>query len=276
MRFCVNQSTIAQCSTDEFIRSCSRAGFRFVELRVPKLEKYLANDSKDNLVALLKSKGLRVVSLNSLEYFSLVPKENYEFMLKKAEEMMILSKFLNCPTIIVVPSILNRRMSQSKINEITAKRLNLLCSVAKKYQLNISFEFIGFSNFSVKSLKESINILQKVSYDNLSLTIDTFHFFLGKSSLLDLERLDTSKIFMIHVNDVRGKDLKGLTDSARVLPGKGNLNLRAFFKILKEKNYKGYVSVELFNKRLWKEEPIKVALSCRKSLNELKIGDYSG
>ena len=50
-----------------------------------------------------------------------------------------------------------------------------------------------------------------------------------------------------------------INDSHRVYPGDGVAPLTDLFRILREINFRGFLSVELFNKDYWKQSPVKVA-----------------
>ncbi|HTN03542.1 MAG TPA: TIM barrel protein, partial [Planctomycetaceae bacterium] len=48
-------------------------------------------------------------------------------------------------------------------------------------------------------------------------------------------------------------------DHSRVLPGDGHLNLTQWLKNLRAIGYDGWLSLELFNEKLWARDPLEVA-----------------
>jgi sugar phosphate isomerase/epimerase len=48
-------------------------------------------------------------------------------------------------------------------------------------------------------------------------------------------------------------------DADRVFPGDGIAPLKEVFTTLKQANYTGYLSLELFNREYWKQDPLEVA-----------------
>ena len=93
----------------------------------------------------------------------------------------------------------------------------------------------------------------------MGLVIDTFHFFVGEHSVNELEKIPLEKLWLIHLNDAIEKPFNELQDSHRVLPCQGFFNLEMFVKKLKEMGYDDWLSLELFNEKIWEEEPYKVA-----------------
>jgi 2-keto-myo-inositol isomerase len=82
------------------------------------------------------------------------------------------------------------------------------------------------------------------------------------SDLKDLKKADISKIFILHIDDTEDFPIGFLTDEDRVWPGLGVIDLDSILSTLKEKDYSGAVSVELFRPEYYKldaEEAIKTA-----------------
>ncbi len=273
MELCLNQSTIMQCDTAEFIKVSARAGFRWVELRIPKVEEYLIAHPAGELKALLRSTGTRVATLNALEFFSLVPEENYQFMLKKAEEAAALCRLMDCEWMIAVPSRKNSCYTgPDLIGETTARRLEILAEAADKYDVKLLFEFIGFPDFSVTNLAEARRIASHVQLHRIKLVIDTFHFFVGGTSREDLAQTPGQDIGIVHLNDFPDRPYAELTDAMRLLPGEGRADLRSFRRSLDGIGFDGWLSLELFNEDLWRRDPQEAANLSWQSIQSILAG----
>ncbi|MGQ9780220.1 MAG: sugar phosphate isomerase/epimerase family protein [Bacillota bacterium] len=268
MKPCLNQATIMQCDVEEFIKVTAHAGFKWVELRIPKVEEYLLTHPAGEFRALLRSEGVKVATLNALEFFSLVPEENYGFMKAKAEKAAALCQLIDCEWLIVVPSRKNN-LTREEIVEMTARRLELLAEAAQKYGVKLLFEFIGFPDFSVTDLSTAYKIAKTVRRHEIKLVIDTFHFFVGGTTLEDLKKTPGKDIGLVHVNDFPDRPLAELTDAMRVLPGMGRADLRSIMRGLKEIGFDGLVSLELFNEELWRLAPQEAAGRAWQSLQLL-------
>ena len=68
------------------------------------------------------------------------------------------------------------------------------------------------------------------------------------------------KIAVFHFNDAPASPPRAeQTDADRVYPGDGILDLKAMIDVLKEADYQGVISLELFNPSYWEEDPREVA-----------------
>lgn len=266
MKPSINQSTIMQCDTGEFIKICSQVGFKEVELRVPKVEEYLIDRSCKELRALLRKHNLHVATLNSLEFFSLVPEENFSFMLKKAEEMMILCQLIECDVLIVVPSKNPFSLSSSEIKTKTIQRLQELADLGKSYGVKVSFEPIGPCIFSIRKVLDGLDIVREIRNQKVALTIDTFNFYVGENTINDLKKVPGDMISFVHFHDVADLPLDKLNDEHRLFPGEGIMDLKGMCEVFRDKGYQGPLSVELFNPKLWEMPPQEVASKAWKSL----------
>lgn len=82
-----------------------------------------------------------------------------------------------------------------------------------------------------------------------------------------MKLLGARSIGIFHVNDYPKLDRGKIADADRVYPGDGIAPLADIVASLKEMNYLGYLSLELFNSTYWKQDPLEVA---RTGLKKLK------
>ena len=67
------------------------------------------------------------------------------------------------------------------------------------------------------------------------------------------------KISHYHIDDADpNKPPRSQTDPDRVMLGDGAIDLKTEVEILRQKGYRGAVSLELFNKNLWAKDPREV------------------
>ena len=64
-----------------------------------------------------------------------------------------------------------------------------------------------------------------------------------------------------HINDYPRIDPSKINDSDRVYPGDGIAPLKQLFATLRTTDYSGFISLELFNRDYWKQDPHKVAMA---------------
>ncbi len=254
-----------------FLNAISNAGFEGVELRRDKTFAYLKNHTVEDLKRNLVDNNLECITFNAIELFSLCPIKEFEGILDYTEKLMIIGNQIGCDTVITVPSFLDDLIfSNSKIISKTVERLNKLIHLAENYNFKLGFEPLGFVNCSVRKIDMALKVIEVFGLSQkIGLIIDTFHYFVGNHSIKDLDSIPLDKLWLIHINDAIKKPFNELEDSDRVLPSQGFFNLEGFIKKLKEIGYNGWVSLELFNEKLWGENPFIGASNFMRSLNEL-------
>jgi 2-keto-myo-inositol isomerase len=133
--------------------------------------------------------------------------------------------------------------------------------------INFGFEFLGMRNCSVNNLADAVEIVNMADRSNVGLTLDSFHLYLSGTDFADFAKLDRKKIFMVHVNDCEPGSVAEMTDSNRLMPGQGVIDLGCFASNLREVGYDGYVSLELLRPEYWTQDPVGIAKTGRDSLD---------
>ncbi len=252
---------------ETFLKAIAKSGFQGVELRRDTTFAYLKNHSIDDLKKKLEETNLDCITFNAVELFSLCPEREFERILRYTERLMKIGNQIGCDTIITVPSFLKEPLSDDKIFSHTVERLKILANLAEKYDFKLGFEPLGFPNCSVRKIEMALKIIDQ--FPAMGLVIDTFHYFIGEHSINELENIEINKLWLIHINDAIEKPFKELQDSDRVLPCQGFFNLERFINKLKEIGYDKWLSLELFNEKIWEEDPYKIAIDSMDSLKML-------
>ena len=90
--------------------------------------------------------------------------------------------------------------------------------------------------------------------------LDLYHLYKGGNDFDSLRLLSGHGLPLIHTNDYPADPPRDtITDAYRVYPGDGVAPLTSIFRTLRDIDFRGYLSVELFNRSYWKESPLKVA-----------------
>ncbi|MFN4227090.1 MAG: hypothetical protein ACK4F0_02990 [Candidatus Ratteibacteria bacterium] len=84
-----------------------------------------------------------------------------------------------------------------------------------------------------------------------------------------IDYVEGNEIFF-HINNVFEKSRKTLINKDRIFLEEGIIPLETIIKKLQNSGFSGYYSLELFNEKLWGEEPYSVAKKCFENLKKLE------
>lgn len=270
MRFAVNQATLMKTPMTTFLEAIAKAGFEGVELRRDETFEYLKTNSIEDLIYHLDINGLECITFNAIELFSLCPEDEFRKILEYTERLMEIGVEIGCDTIIAVPSFIgDNPLDPEKVMSQTIRRLRKIADIAERYDFKVGFEPLGFHNCSVRKIEHALAIIKHEILPEMGLIIDTFHYFVGEHKVEELKTINADKLWLVHINDSVEKPLEQLQDSDRVMPDEGFFKLKSFIKTLKNIGYDGWLSLELFNEKIWKEDPYKVAINAINSINKL-------
>jgi 4-hydroxyphenylpyruvate dioxygenase len=189
-------------------------------------------------------------------------------MIKRAEVQLHLCQLFGITHLILVPSMRVEGMSQDTVIKRTAETTSLILDMAKKMGIRLALEIVGNPAFSLRKIDEALQVLKIIDDGHLFLALDNICLYEGLNETNDLRKIPPGKIAIVHANDALKKGERNYGLQERILPGEGDLDLREFYKILKEENYKGPVSVELFNEEVWKMPPTEAARLAWKSIQK--------
>ena len=86
-----------------------------------------------------------------------------------------------------------------------------------------------------------------------SMLLDIFHLYKSSTSFASLRQVNGATLHVVHVNDYPAADDPAkLTDANRVYPGDGVAPLGDIFRSLRDSGFRGFLSLELFNRDYWK------------------------
>jgi len=265
MKACLNQATLLTANLETFIGAASAAKFDAVELRTEKVEEALKRKGKAELSELIRSSRLEVVGLNALENFTL-DELQFAKAMDQANEMMRICNVIGSKRIVAISAPTLPGLKEQDAVERTKVGLRRLAHLGSEYGVGVCFEFLGFKSRSIRTLEGSWRILKELTSSQVNLVIDTFHFYVGGSSLDSLGKIPVERLSVVHVNDVKRKPTDQLSDGDRVLPGEGDADPKPLIDRLRTKGYEGPLSVELFREEYWKQDPLSVARRARQSL----------
>jgi len=263
MQLAINGATTMHATLPEDIAAASAAGFRALEIWAAKMDTYLAEQPVEALKSLFDRAALRPASINSIEFITFRPPEEYATVKARCQELCELALALGCDRIVVVPSPTPVDTSWGEIRDKSVHVLRELSEIAAPHGVQLAFEFLGFGWCSVRTLAQCWEIVRETDRANVGLVIDTCHFYAGRSELRTIEQLDPLKILIFHINDVEERPLDTIEDAHRLLPGEGVIPLDDILARLRRIGFDGLCSIELFRPEYWERDPVELATAAR-------------
>jgi sugar phosphate isomerase/epimerase len=123
--------------------------------------------------------------------------------------------------------------------------------------LRAALEFQADSSFG-NNLQTAALLVGEVASPHLGLCLDAYHFHVGPSKTEDLGYLTAANLFHVQLCDLADTPRELARDSARILPGDGDINLAAIVEHLRRIDYRGPVSLEVMNPQLWQIPPLQM------------------
>jgi sugar phosphate isomerase/epimerase len=85
-----------------------------------------------------------------------------------------------------------------------------------------------------------------------SLLLDVFHLYKSGTPFTSLKQINGASLHVMHVNDYpQTDDSTKLNDGNRIYPGDGVAPYRQILRDLRDSGFRGYLSLELFNRDYW-------------------------
>ncbi len=273
MKLSFNGATTMKADLETDVRAAAAAGFDYLEIWAAKLREFLKTHSVPELKTLLGENRVKSLSINSIENITFSDAPAYLRIRAECEELCALAEAIGCPYVVVVPGNFPMGgLSSYEVIEETVSVLRELASIAERHNVALAFEFLGQKDCSVQTLELADEIVQKVNRRNIGLVIDSFHFYVGGSTIKMIEALDPKRLFIFHINDAEDLPLDQLTDAQRLLPGLGSLKLTEMIEALRRIGYDQTVSVETFRPEYWERDPFELAQEAKAAVEKVLGG----
>jgi sugar phosphate isomerase/epimerase len=257
---CINQVTTLEAPFARDVEAYAAAGFRQVELWLPKLDKLGLKPPA--VAAALKNAGLTVAGACATDAGFNTPEGRVLDDLKRNLET---AQALGAPHYVVFSGAGASRPDEYKA---ASARLARYAEVAEPYGVRIAFEFIAGARLA-GSFRTALEMVRAADHPNLGVCVDTFHLFAGISKVEDLLLAKRGEIAHVHFHDAPASLPRELwRDADRLPPGEGCMPMHDIVKALKRTGYQGVLSVELFGAAYQSGDPREVAARCYAAVKE--------
>ncbi len=116
------------------------------------------------------------------------------------------------------------------------------------------------SSRNLSRLGEAAMVAIDANHPSACILADVYHLYRGGSDFSGITLLRGDSLPVIHMNDYPADPPRNvITDAQRVFPGDGVAPLGTLFRNLKTIGFRGYLSLELFNRDYWSQDPAQVA-----------------
>jgi sugar phosphate isomerase/epimerase len=140
-----------------------------------------------------------------------------------------------------------------------AERYRALLELGDTMGVVPQVEVWGFSK-TLGRLGEAAMVAMESGHPKACILPDVFHLYKGRSALEGIRLLGPASIHVFHVNDYPADPPRDkLSDADRVYPGDGVAPYQSLLRDLRQGGFHVMLSLELFNRQLWKQDPLVVA-----------------
>ncbi len=255
-RYCLNTSTISGKNPGllKYIEIASKAGYDGIEVWVRDVEAALnAGQSLSSLKRFIEDHGLQVESAIG---FAPWMAEGEAGFVQMEKEMHMLAG-IGCRRIAAPPAGIpvNKALDLFAVGEKYKQLLDLGRNTGVMPQL----EFWGSSQV-LWHLGQVLMIAAAADDPDVKILPDVYHMFRGGSGFNALKMLDGNLIEIFHMNDYpSSKPREQQDDADRIFPGDGVAPMNQILTDLNNMGGEKVLSLELFNRSYWEEDPYLVA-----------------
>jgi len=140
-----------------------------------------------------------------------------------------------------------------------AERYRALLEIGKQMSVVPRLEIWGPSR-ALSRIGQAAFVAIESGHPDASLLLDVYHIYKGGSEFTGLKMLSAASMAMMHVNDYPADPPREtINDSHRVYPGDGVAPLTSILATLRGIGFRGWLSLELFNRDYWKRPAMDVA-----------------
>jgi len=259
-RFCLNTSTIRGQNPGllTYIEIAAKAGYDGVELWVSDVRDYLkAGNTVHTLAKFIADRKLKVENAISFTTWMVHDPAKRKEGLKQLEEEMGIMAALGCGYIAAPPVGVEK---DKPVNfQEAGNYYREILQLGRKHGVMPLLEFWGASG-TLYNLSQALAIAAAADDPDAKILPDVYHLFRGGSGFNGLKLLSGTAVEVIHFNDYpAGKPVNEQTDSDRVYPGDGAAPLKQVLRYLQQMGGAKVLSLELFNKTYWAQDPLTVA-----------------
>jgi sugar phosphate isomerase/epimerase len=259
-RFCLNTATLRgqKLGIVKEVEIAAKAGYEAIEPWIEALQAYVqGGGSLKDLGKQIRDSGLTVEDAISFPQWLVDDEARRAKGVEQAKREMDM-----------VAQIGGRRLAAPPVGATDLPKLSL-AQVAERYRVLLEagaqigvapqLELWGFSK-NLGRLSECVAVAMETGHPNACVLADVFHLYKGGSDIRGIRLLGPEAIQILHMNDYpNDPPREKIDDSYRVYPGDGVAPLSDLLQTLRRTGGQKVLSLELFNRKYWTQDPLEVA-----------------
>lgn len=258
--YCLNTSTIRGqgLTLPEEIDVAAKAGYTGLEPWLREIEAYLqSGGTLAELRKRLDDNGLSVQSAIGFAKWIVDDPADRKAGLEQAKHDMDLIRQLG-GTRIAAPPVGAVDQTDMDLNQAALRYAELL-ALGQQMGVTPELELWGFSQ-TLHRLGELMYVAVESGRPDACVLLDVYHIFKGGSDFAGIKLINGRSIAIFHFNDYPAEPARAeMTDAHRVYPGDGVAPIGEILRDIYTAGYRGYLSLELFNREYWEQDALTVA-----------------
>jgi len=268
-RYSLNTSTIREQKVGivREIEIAREAGYDAIEPWMDALHRYVdEGGSVPDLASRLRDSGLEICSAIGFAQWIVDDEEARSRGLEQARKDMDLLARLGGKRIAAPPVGAHDKPGPDLAT--IATRYRALLELGDELGVVPQCEVWGFSQ-TLSRLAETLYVVAAANHPRACVLPDVYHLHKGGSGFESLRLLSGQAVQVFHMNDYPAEPPREtINDSHRVYPGDGVAPLTAILQSLHDTGFRGTLSLELFNRDYWKQDPMEVARTGLRKMRE--------
>jgi 2-keto-myo-inositol isomerase len=259
VKYCLNTATIhgEAIPVVDQIAIAQKAGYNAIEPWLRDIEKYISSGGTlPDLKKRIADAGLTVESAIAFANWIVDDEVVRKKGLEQARKDMDVVTAIGGMRIAAPPA---GATDEPVLNlDRVAERYRALLEVGKSAGCIPQLEVWGFSK-NLSKLSEVLYVTAAAQHPDACVLPDIYHLYKGGSEFHDLAMLAGRRIHVFHMNDYPDMPRTTITDADRIYPGLGIAPVTKALKMVMDSGFAGVLSLELFNRTYWQQDPNEVA-----------------
>jgi len=258
--YCLNMATLLgqNLSVRQEVEIAAKAGYQGVELWIRNVQRYVEQGgSLPEMKKRIADLGLTVESAIGFAPWAI---DNDAERAKGLEllrhEMDMLAQLGGKR--IAAPPVGLHNVAGADLRKVAA-RYRAVLELGRTMGIVAQLELWGAS-LTLSRLSEAAFVAIEAAHPDACLLLDAYHLYKGGNDFGGLRQLNGAAMHVFHLNDYPADPPRDtITDAHRVYPGDGIGPLKNVLRTLRTTGFCGMLSLELFNRDLWRQDPLEVA-----------------